>query len=374
MRRLPRTRHAQPLALGLALGLVALLPAGCHGPHLRLQGAGATFPAPLYARWIALYERAHPSVAVDYRAVGSSRGIERIAARSVHFGASDALPTEAQLRDLEGELVVLPMVAGSIVLAYNLPGLDGELLLDGPTVAAIYLGEISRWDDPAIGALNPELALPPIPIRVAHRKDGSGTTAIFTDYLSAVSPASAARVGQGQRVRWPREDAEEGEGNDGVAQRVLLSAGGLGYVEQTYARNAGLDAARLRNRAGRDVQADVAAVQAAARQAPEDPGLLVPASLVDAEDPAAYPIAGYTYVLVYEGLENIEDAAEARGLLDYLRWTLTEGQAYAADMGYVPLAPETRDAVLAEVEALERALAERDEEGAGTGTRATEGR
>lgn len=327
--------------------LVGLRTNAAHG--IELHGAGATFPAPLYARWIALFERAHPGIVIDYRSVGSGAGIEAITARDVHFGASDALLSADEREALPAELVQIPVALGPVVLAYNLPDLPAQLTLNSALIAAIYLGQITRWNDPAIQSLNPELTLSDRPIRVAHRADSSGTTAIFTDYLSAVSSEWAAQIGRGKRVDWP-VSAGAGEGNDGVAQQILLQTGGIGYLELTYAQNAGLEYAALVNQAGARVLPTIASVQAAEENTPAVDATahtaIAKPSIVNAPGQASYPIAGFTYLLVYADLGYLGDAYAAEALVEYLRWTLTSGQETASTLHYTPLPASLREQAL----------------------------
>lgn len=324
----------------LLLFVLALLAVagGCADEGTQLKGQGATFPAPLYARWIKLFERNHPNINVEYSAVGSSRGIQAITEREVDFGASDALLTDEQQQKLPDKLLVIPTVIGPVVLAYNLPDFEGELTLSGEVVAAIYLGEIQRWDDERLQELNPNAKLPDVEVRPAHRADGSGTTFIFTDYLSAVSEEWRHRVGKGTRVAWPTGDEWAGEGNDGVAHRILLLEGGIGYLELKYAQNAGLRYAALLNRADKRVWPTVASVQEAERNTPPAGGdHIAKPSIVNAPGARSYPICGFTYWLVYEDLTYFDDPAKAQALVRFLEWTLTSGQLTAPKLHYTPL-------------------------------------
>mgnify|MGYP001600748331 CR=1 FL=1 len=331
------------------IALVALGLGGCIGDQIELKGAGATFPAPIYARWRALYQRANPHVSVHYRPVGSGRGIKAIAARKVDFGASDALLKPSEERALPGPLLAVPTVLGQVVMAYNLPRLEGDLTLSSELVAAIYLGHITRWDDPRLQAINPDLELPDLPIRVAHRSDSSGTTHIFTDYLSSVSAEWRERVGTGKQVYWPTGNEWRGEGNDGVAHRILLEPGGIGYLELKYAQNAGLRYAALINRAGERVWPTPQSVQSAERNTPPTPGTYLKPSIVDAPGEASYPISAFTYLLVYRDLSEM-DPEKAHALIDFLRWILTTGQPEAEILHYTPLPENLRDAVLADID------------------------
>ena len=329
---------------------VLLLPA-CIGDQIELQGAGATFPAPIYARWQALYHRTHPGIAIHYRAVGSGQGIRAITARDVDFGASDALLKKSEMRALPAPLLSIPTVLGPVVIAYNLPDLEGELTLSGETIAAIYLGAITHWNDARISELNPDVELPPLPIRVAHRSDSSGTTYIFTDYLSAVSEEWREDIGKGKRVFWPTGNEWAGEGNDGVAHRILLEPGGIGYLELKYAQNAGLRYAAVLNRAGKRVYPSVESVQQAERNTPATAGTHLKASIVNAPGEHSYPIAGFTYLLVYRDLSYMEPR-RAHALVEYLRWILGEGQSEAPKLHYTPVPPSVRQVVLKQIDGI----------------------
>ncbi len=241
-----------------------------------------------------------------------------------------------------------------VVVAYNLPGLDGALTLSGPVIADLYLGRITRWNAPEIAALNPGLALPDRPVRVARRADSSGTTQIFTEYLSAVSPLWRDRAGAGKTVAWPTGDALAGEGSDGIAHQILLEPGGIGYVEVKYAQNSGLSYARLLNQAGRPVWPEPAAVQAAERNTPAGDGP-IKRSVVNAPGADSYPIAAFTYMLVYRDLGYLPPD-KANALVTFLAWCLTEGQAEAEKLHYVALPSGLQTHFLAEIEALRASI------------------
>jgi phosphate transport system substrate-binding protein len=328
--------------------MLSLLMSGCIGDRIEVDGAGATFPAPIYARWRALFQRENPGISIHYQAVGSGEGIKRITARRVHFGASDALLRPSEERALPAPLVSIPTVLGPVVIAYNLPQLQHELTLSGELLAAIYLGEIKRWDDPRISVINPGVDLPSISIRVSHRSDSSGTTHIFTDYLSSVSSQWRQQVGKGKVVFWPTGNDWAGEGNDGVAHRILLEPGGIGYLELKYAQNAGLKYAALLNREGVRVWPTVKAVQEAERNTPATPGTYLKASIVNAPGERSYPIAAYTYLLVYQDLRYMEPR-KAHALLQFLHWVLTKGQTEAHKLHYVPLPEIQRHKALEEL-------------------------
>jgi phosphate transport system substrate-binding protein len=295
-----------------------------------LNGAGATFPVPIYSKWFQTYSTTvDKNVAFNYQPIGSGGGISAITAKTVDFAGSDAPLSDDQLAKAPG-LLHIPTVAGAVVLAYNVEGLTGDLVLDGDTVAGIFLGNITRWNDPKIAALNAGVTLPDADIAVVHRSDGSGTTNIFTGYLSAVSADWQTKVGAGTAVNWPV--GLGGKGNPGVAGLVKQTAGSIGYVELAYAEQNKIPYTRLKNKAGQVVSATIDATNAAAN------GISIPAdfrvSIVNSADPAAWPIAGFTYVLVYQDLNNIKDAAKAKALVDYLWWATHDGEALAKDLLY----------------------------------------
>lgn len=336
------------LGTGLPAVIVGVLLSGCFGDTIELQGAGATFPAPIYARWRALFHRANPEVVIHYRAVGSGQGIKAIVAHEVDFGASDALLKKSEQRGLPAPLLSVPTVLGPVVIGYNLPDLKTDLVLSGETIAGIYLGEITAWNDPRIAVINPGTELPDRPIQVAHRSDSSGTTHIFTDFLSAVSKEWRDDVGRGKRVYWPTGDDWAGEGNDGVAHRILLEPGGIGYLELKYAQNAGLRYATLLNREGHRVRPSVESVQQAERNTPATPGTYLKPSIVNAQGELSYPIAGFTYLLVYRDLSYMEPA-KANALIAFLNWILGEGQSEAPKLHYTPLPDSLRRRALQSV-------------------------
>src|SRR5258708_27627116 len=253
----------------LAMSLCAMTAGVSYAQSESIQGAGATFPAPLYAKWIAAYNAAHPNVKVDYQAIGSGGGIKGITDRTVQFAGSDAPMTDDQLKTAaaNGKILHLPTVAGPVVLSYNLPGIKG-LRLDGDTVAGIYLGKITKWNDPAVAKLNSGVALPATDIAVVHRADGSGTTWIFTNYLSKVSADWKKQVGNATSVKWPVGLA--GPKNDGVAAQVKATEGAIGYLELAYAEKGGFEYATQINKAGKEVRASIDGVVAAAKNAVAD--------------------------------------------------------------------------------------------------------
>jgi phosphate transport system substrate-binding protein len=319
---------SDPSSVGRADGALA------QGKQVQIQGAGATFPAPLYAKWVTEYNAGRKEVRVDYQPIGSGGGIKGITDRTIDFGGSDAPLTDEQVRAAPGTLLHIPTVAGPVVLAYNLEGVK-DLTLDGGSLAAIYLGEIRKWNDRRLQAINPGVSLPDQDIIVAHRSDGSGTTWIFSNYLSKVSTAWMRRVGNATSIKWPVGIG--GKGNPGVAQVVKNSAGGIGYMELAYAESAGLRYARQINRAGKPVQASIQGVVDAASLSdsaiPNDMRL----SITDAPGDNSYPICGFTYLLLYEDLSYLKDSAKARELVRFVHWCCHEGQDMAKDLHYARL-------------------------------------
>jgi phosphate transport system substrate-binding protein len=324
-----------------AIGVVALA-AGCareaQGPatgQLTLTGAGATFPYPLYSKWFSEYAKVNPQVRINYQSIGSGGGIQQLKAGTVDFGASDAPLSNEELKSMPGPLAHIPTVAGAVVIACNLPGGPDELRLTPEIIAGIYLGDIKRWNDHRIAAANPGARLPGLPVAVAHRSDGSGTTYIFTHYLAAVSKAWADRVGAGKSVDWPVGIG--GKGNEGVTGVVKQTPGGVGYVELAYAVQNKLASARVRNAAGNFVKPTLATTRAAASGAAEAMKKDVRVSIVNATAADAYPIAGFTYLLVYREQTN---RAKGEALVKLLDWAIHDGQQFAEPLLYAPLPPD----------------------------------
>ena len=301
---------------------------------IQISGAGATFPFPLYSRWFYDYAYVQPSVKFNYQSIGSGGGIQQITAKTVDFGASDAILNQDQMTAAPG-IQMFPTVAGADVVAYNLAALKDKdpLILDGTTVANIFLGTITKWNDPAIAALNPGVTLPDQDIIVVHRSDGSGTTYIFTDYLSKVSPDWKSKVGNATSVKWPV--GLGGKGNEGVSGTLTQNDGSLGYVELAYAIGNKLPYAKLVNAAGATTEASPASTQAAmadfAGQMPDTLAI----SIVNAPGKDSWPIAGYTYLLLYM---NQTDCAKGKAISDFMKWAWGDaGTKDATDLNYVPL-------------------------------------
>ncbi len=327
----------QRSALRLALAFALLgSPAAPLAAQATLTGAGATFPNPIYTKWFDAYAK-RTGVRINYQSIGSGGGIKQFTEGTVDFGATDGPMTDEQVQAVGGQVVHLPTVLGAVVLTYNLPALGrATLKLDGPAIADIYLGKITRWNDRRLAALNPGVALPDADIIVVHRSDGSGTSYIFTDYLSKVSPEWKERVGKGTSVSWPV--GLGGKGNEGVTQQVKQTEGALGYVELIYAVSNRLPYAAMKNRAGRFVEPSLESVTAAAAGARFEPNTDFRVSITDAPGADAYPISSFTWLLVRP---DMKDAAKGKALRDFLEWMLTpEAQRMAAELQYAPLPPQ----------------------------------
>jgi phosphate transport system substrate-binding protein len=298
-----------------------------------LTGAGATFPNPIYQKWFDSYART-TGVRINYQSIGSGGGIRQFTEGTVDFGATDAPMTDEQIAALEGDVLHVPTVIGAVVLTYNVPALAGApLKLDGPTIADIFLGKITKWNDAKLAALNPGVALPDADLIVVHRSDGSGTTFVFTDFLTKVSPEWAQKVGKAPSVSWPI--GLGGKGNEGVTQQVKQSEGSIGYVELIYALSNRLAYAQVKNAGGEFVTPDLKSVTAAAGSATFAPGTDFRVSITNAPGSGAYPIASFTWLLIKPGLA---DAAKARLIKDFLKWMLDpEAQRMASDLNYAPL-------------------------------------
>ena len=302
---------------------------GGGGKSVSLTGAGASFPAPLYQRWFSEYNKENPNIKVSYQSVGSGAGVEQFTQGTVDFGASDVAMKDEEMAAVERGVALLPMTAGSIVLAYNLPEVP-ELRLSRQAYVDILLGKITKWNDPAIAELNPDAQLPDSNITVVYRSDGSGTTGVFTKHLSAISPEWTEQVGEGKTVEWPT--GLGAKGNEGVTAQILQTEGSVGYIEYGYAKQQEIPTATLENKAGQYVapSSESAANALGAATLPEN----LRAFVTDPEGEESYPIVTYTWLLAYE---NYNDADKLQALKDVVNWSLTDGQAYAEELGYIPL-------------------------------------
>jgi phosphate transport system substrate-binding protein len=310
--------------------------------QMMLNGAGATFPYPIYSKWFDEYAKVDPSVRFNYQSIGSGGGQKQILAQTVDFGASDGPMSDDNLAKAPGKILHIPTVAGAVVLTYNLAG-NPSLKLDGDTIAAIYLGQIKKWNDPKLTALNPGAKLPDQEIVVVHRSDGSGTTFIFTDYLSKISGEWKQKAGNNTSVNWPTGIG--GKGNEGVSGQVKQTPGTIGYVELIYAIQNKMPYGEVKNSAGQFVKPTIESVTAALATAdiPDDFRF----SITNAPGADAYPICGATWLLVYE---QQKDAAKGKKLVEFLKWAAKDGEKMAANLQYAPLPDSLQQRVLKRVD------------------------
>jgi phosphate transport system substrate-binding protein len=327
-----------------------------------INGAGATFPFPLIDTWRVEYQSVNPNVNINYQSIGSGGGVRQFTERTVDFGASDAPLTEEETQNLPSTPVHIPETIGSVVAAYNIPGIDKGLKLTGPVLADIFAGKIVRWDDPRIIEINPGIPLPSADILTVHRSDGSGTTFIWTSYLSQVSPEWNQTIGAGKSVQWTV--GLGASGNEGVSNTILSTPNSIGYVELTYALTTDMDYASLMNNAGNFVEPTVASTQAAVQNAivmdgtgtgnnttsstsgssgsaislPGGDQSWTHVSLLDAPGADSYPIASFSYLLLYKELStNLDSMEKAQALTQFINWAITDGQQFASPLHYVPL-------------------------------------
>jgi phosphate transport system substrate-binding protein len=344
-----RARHLLLPLLAFALLFIVACSGqqGGGGGQVKLQGAGATFPNPLYQKWLSEYGKLNPNARIDYQSIGSGGGIKQIKEQTIDFGASDAPMSDADLKSAPGEILHIPTVLGAVVITYNLQGVAQPLRLSPEVVADIFLGKIKKWDDEHIKQDNPGAQLPAADITVVHRSDGSGTSAVFTDYLSKVSSEWKEKVGSGTSPNWPV--GLGGKGNEGVTGQVKQTPNTVGYVELAYASQNKLPVALLKNSSGNFVEPSLEAVTAAAAEAvattPED----LRVSITNAAGAQAYPIASYTYILAYK---EQKDAAKGKALVDFLWWGIHDGEKFATALQYAPLPAEIVKRAEAKINAL----------------------
>ncbi len=336
--QMPPSKNILRASLALALVAAVTLIAACSGQQggagnqasggkISLQGAGATFPNPLYQKWLSEYSKTNPNVRIDYQSIGSGGGIKQIQAQTIDFGASDAPMTDDEMNASPAKLVHVPTVLGAVVLTYNLQGVQQPLRFSPETVADIFLGKITKWDDQKIKQDNAGVNLPSADITVIHRAESSGTTFVFTDYLSKVSDEWKQRVGANKSPQWPV--GQGGKGNEGVTGMIKQQPNTIGYVELAYAVQNHLPAALVKNSSGNFVEPTIDAVTAAAAASaattPDD----LRVSITNAPGANAYPISSYTYILVYQ---EQHDAAKGRALVDFLWWGIHDGEQFARDL------------------------------------------
>lgn len=305
-----------------------------------INGAGASFPNPLYSRWIAEYCKPERNLQINYQSIGSGAGIQQFSQKVIDFGGTDAPMPDEQLARAPGEVLHIPMVMGAVAVTYNIPEINGKLRLSPDVLVDIFLGKIEKWNHQRIVKLNKGLTLPERAILVVHRSDGSGTTNIFTDYASSVSTEWKQKVGMGTSVNWPV--GVGGKGNEGVSRQVQATAGAIGYVELAYSLMNNLPYALLQNSAGRFVDPSIEGVMEAAAGAAEKMPEDLRVSIVNAPGDKAYPIAGYTYILVYK---EQPDADKGKALAEFLWWAVHEGDQIAFDLHYAPLPAEVKKKV-----------------------------
>ncbi len=321
--------------LALLFTAVALLVfAAASSAQLTVTGAGATFPYPMYSKWFDEYHKAHPEININYQSIGSGGGIKNVTDGTVDFGASDMPMIDKQIADYKTaqgtNILHFPTVLGADVPVYNIPGVTGELNFSGPTLAAIFLGKITKWNDPAIVKDNPNVKLPGNDIVVVHRSEGSGTTFIWVDYLSKVSPEWKSKVGAGTSVQWPV--GLGGKGNEGVSGTVKQTPNSIGYVELIYARQNKMTFGRVKNSSGVFVKAELESVSAAAAGVELPPDFRV--SITDPAGKTAYPISSFTWLLIPE---RIKDPQKEKAIKGFLEWMIGPGQAMTAALDYAPL-------------------------------------
>jgi len=320
--------------IGLAAVSAAALTVGVSGA-VQINGAGATFPYPIYSKWFAEYQKLRPDVAINYQSIGSGGGVQQITKQTVFFGASDMPMTPEQLQAAPGKILHFPTVLGAVVPVYNIPNVTAELKFSGPLLADIFLGKITKWNDAAIGKLNPGVSLPGTDITVVHRAEGSGTTYIWVDFLSKTSEEFKKRVGVNASVNWPT--GVGGRGNEQVAALVKQTPGALGYVELIYALQTKISYGTVQNMAGDFVKASVESVTLAAAAAVKQMPADFRVSITNAPGKGVYPISSFTWLLLYE---DPKDKAQSKIMVDFLKWALSDGQKYCADLGYAPLPSE----------------------------------
>jgi phosphate transport system substrate-binding protein len=315
----------------LALAGVLVLATGAAAAS-QIDGAGATFPYPIYSKWFSEYNKLHPDVQINYQSIGSGGGIRQLTNQTVFFGASDGPMTDEQLAAAPGHVMHFPTVLGGVVPVYNIPNFHAELRFSGTTIANIYLGRITKWNDAAIAAENPGVSLPATDVAVVHRSDGSGTTYIFCDFLSKVSPEWKSKVGKATSVRWPV--GVGGKGNEGVSGLVRQTPGAIGYVELIYALQNKIPFGAVKNHDGVYLKASLDSVTAAAAEAATNMPADFRVSITNAPGKAAYPISSFTWLLLYQ---KPMDKAKSQTMIRFVKWALTDGQKYCAGLGYAPL-------------------------------------
>jgi phosphate transport system substrate-binding protein len=324
------------LLVGLALALPVM-------GQTTLNGAGATFPYPMYSKWFSEYNKLHPDVQINYQSIGSGGGIRQVLNGTVDFGASDGPMSDAQLKEAKTKILHVPTVLGAVVPAYNVPGISGEIKFTPEALAGIFLGKIQKWNDPQITQVNPGVKFPDKPIIVIYRSDGSGTTFIFTDYLSKISKDWNSGVGKGTSVKW--QTGMGGKGNEGVAGQLRQLEGSIGYVELVYAAENKITYGSIQNAAGTFVKATLAGVTEAAASVKDMPADFR-VSITNAPGKNAYPISSFTWLLVPE---QAKDPKKGKIMADFLNWMVTDGQKMTGQLSYAPLSQNVVEKVKLEI-------------------------
>jgi phosphate transport system substrate-binding protein len=315
-----------------ALVGVAAIAAGATLTAQQINGAGATFPNPIYTKWFSEYNKLHSAVQINYQPLGSGAGIQQVTAKTVFFGASDMPMTDQQLAAAPAKLLHFPTVLGGVVPIFNIPGVTQELKFTGPLLADIYLGKITKWNDPQIAKANQGVNLPATDIAVVHRSEGSGTTFIWCDFLSKLSPDFKSKVGASTAVNWPVGVGQKG--NDGVAGQVKQTPGAIGYVELIYALQNNISFGSVQNASGKFLKASLDSVTAAAAGAAANMPADFRVSITNASGADAYPISSFTWILLYQ---ESPDKTQGQAMVEFMKWALTDGEKYTKDLGYAPL-------------------------------------
>lgn len=319
------------------------------GGTLQLQGSGASFPKPIYEKWVSEFGKANPNIRIDYQATGSGAGQKAVLAKTADFGASDDPMSDEDLKSASGEILHIPTVLGAVVITYNLEGVNEPLKLSGQTISDIYIGNIKKWNDERLKKDNPNINFPDAEILPVYRADSSGTSAVFTDFLSKTSPEWKSKVGMNKQPSWITGVGVGAKGNDGVMGQVKQTPNAIGYVELTFAKENNLPAAHIRNKAGNFVEPSLDSVAAAAAGSvgtmPED----LRTQITDPEGANAYPAASYTYILVYK---DQADPVKGKAIADFLWWAVHDGEKFVQDLHYAPLPDEVVKKVEAKINSM----------------------
>ncbi|MEO7660605.1 MAG: phosphate ABC transporter substrate-binding protein PstS [Pyrinomonadaceae bacterium] len=316
---------------------------------LQLQGSGASFPKPIYEKWVSEFGKINPKIRIDYQATGSGAGQKALLAKTADFGASDDPMSDEDMKSSGSEILHIPTVLGAVVLTYNINGLTEPLKLSGVTIADIYLGKIKKWNDPRLKADNPTANLPDVEILPVYRADSSGTSAVFTDFLSKTVPEWKEKIGMNKQPSWVTGVGIGAKGNDGVMGQVKQTPNSIGYVELTFAKANNLPTAKIRNKAGEYIAANLESVAAAAADSSANMPADLRVQITDAEGKNSYPISSYTYILVFK---EQQDQVKGKALADFLYWAVTDGESFVKDLHYAPLPSDVVGKVKAKIESM----------------------